>query len=57
MTQVEHYYEQLLEILNVYKGYYDDSEFYLGLTEETLRDDVDYLARLIRQANESHSPI
>lgn len=57
MTQVEHYYEQLLGVLNVYKGYYDDSEFYLGLTEETLRDDVDYLARLIRQANESHSPI
>jgi hypothetical protein len=57
MIEVERCYEELLHILNVYKRYYEDSELYLGLTEEAVRDDVDHLAELIRKANESHSSI
>ena len=52
MTEVESCYEELVDILNVYKGYHDDSQFHLGLVEQSVRDDVEYIATLIQQAND-----
>lgn len=52
MTEVEHCYEQLLDIFNTYQGYYNDSELYLGLSADNIEADVHYVARLVRQAGE-----
>jgi hypothetical protein len=53
MIELRDCYKELLEIVNVYKGFYDNSELHLTpLLDKRIEEDVDYLAELIEAANE-----
>lgn len=49
MTEVKHCFDKILSIVNEYKGYFEDSEFYLGLVEKSINDEVAYLFKVLNK--------
>lgn len=56
MTEVGDCFQAILGILNVYKGYYNNSELYLTEIEGAIQEDVDFLTGLIEVANRRSIP-
>lgn len=52
MSAVEDAYSEVLSILNVYLGYYDDSALHLTLGGDQVREDIEYIAQLIEEAGQ-----
>lgn len=53
MREVERVFQLVLQIINTYKGYFDSSELYLADLEKEVEDDLGYLTRLMKEADES----
>jgi hypothetical protein len=51
LRQVENLFSQLLNIVNVYKGYFDSSEYRIDVLGPRIKEDISYLLGLIKQAN------
>ena len=49
MNEVENCYRELLNILNVYRGYYDSTEYYPKIYEEEIPKDVEFLLSLMNK--------
>jgi hypothetical protein len=52
MTEVGQCFEELLQMVNTYKEYYDGGEFSLEPIERRVQNDVDYLITLMEKAYE-----
>ena len=50
MTELGQCFETLLRMVNLYRGYYNGSEFSFGLIESGVQDDIDYLLTLMKSA-------
>ena len=52
MTEVGQYFEELLQMVNTYKSYYDGSEYGLESIERGVQRDIDYLITLMEDTHE-----
>ncbi|RLI51185.1 MAG: hypothetical protein DRP09_19475 [Candidatus Thorarchaeota archaeon] len=56
MVEVEKCFQDILEIINVYKKYYDNSEFCLAHAQQNIERDISFLTELIKTANRQNLP-